>query len=116
MNLINLTPHAIVLQSSTGDRTTIEPSGTVARVLSFPGSVAWSPDMTGLPVPVCNPTSYGTVDGVPASREGGVYYIVSGMVLAALRRDFDDFCQRAGLPPEGHPLDYCVGPGTRPND
>ena len=80
MNIINLTPHAIVFRTGEGD-ITIAPSGTVARVASIPGSV----HDTALPVPVADPTTFGEVTGIPDAVPGTVY-IVSGMVLAATSR------------------------------
>ena len=78
--IINLTPHAIVLRSAGGEDTVIPPSGQVARVTSTPGSLA---TVDGLPVPVASPTTFGEVEGLPAPVEG-TFYIVSGMVGAAL--------------------------------
>ncbi len=100
IRLVNLTPHAIVLQSADGSRVTVPPSGTVARVQSTPGEMR---TVEGLPVPVASPTRYGMVEGVPGYPEPGCMYIVSGMVLAAL------------LPWSGG-WDHVVAPGTGPND
>ena len=93
MNLINLTPHAIVLRTSGGD-IAIAPSGTVARVTSTPGAVH---EVAGIPCPVVDPPTFGEVTGIPGAI-GGTIYIVSGMVLAA--------CSRADV----------FGPGTGPTD
>lgn len=105
MKLTNLTPHAIVLQAADGTRTTVPPSGTVARVGSVPGELL---AVDGVPVPVAEAAAYGPVDGLPEvvdptiARLRGLeptLYIVSAMVLArcAGRRDV-------------------VAPGTGPND
>lgn len=82
MNLVNLTPHAIVLQAADGTETTVPASGTVARVQATAGT-AWMVD--GMPIPVYGPTTYGAVEGIPPPVDGTAY-IVSGMVLAATQR------------------------------
>jgi len=74
--MINLTPHAIVLQFATGKRVTFPPSGTVARV----STVAEDTGLTVAGVRVVRNT-YGPVQGLPAD---GAPCIVSGMVLGAL--------------------------------
>lgn len=79
--LVNLTPHAIVLQTQDGERVTVPPSGTIARVATTPGELGTIP---GVPVPVANPTTFGEVEGLPAPQDG-VFFIVSGLVGAALR-------------------------------
>lgn len=81
MNLINLTPHAIVIRTPDGD-TTIAPSGTIARVSATPGAVH---DVAGFPCPVADPPVVGAVTGIPDAQDG-VAYIVSGMVLSATDR------------------------------
>lgn len=93
MNIINLTPHAIVLRTGDGD-ITIAPSGTVARVTSTPGATH---EVAGIPCPVVDPPTFGEVTGIPDAAPGTVY-IVSGMVLSATSRA-DVF-----------------GPGTGPTD
>lgn len=95
MNIINLTPHAIVVQSESGDRTTFAPSGTVARVTSTPGALVTIP---GCPIPVANAQTFGEVEGLPAPTPRTIF-IVSAMVLARCQ-DRNDV----------------VGPGTGPND
>lgn len=72
----NLTPHDIVLQLPSGERVTLPPSGTVARVSTIATDTGLA--MAGVRV-VRN--TYGPVQGLPA--DGGPC-IVSGMVLAAL--------------------------------
>lgn len=62
MQLVNLTPHAIILAAIDGTRTTIPPSGTVARVSSTPGQ----PQIVdGVPVPVYTRQTWGDVVGIP---------------------------------------------------
>lgn len=96
MNLTNLTPHAICLRSADGTDTVIAPSGTVARVSSTPGALE---TVAGVPVPVAGMQTFGGTEGLPAPVEGTLY-VVSAMVLAALRGSRPDV----------------VGPGTGPND
>jgi len=75
-NIVNLTPHAIVLRSSESEDTIVPPSGTVARVSSVPGETRTVP---GIPVPVAGPDIRGPIEGLPAPVEG-VVYIVSAVV------------------------------------
>lgn len=73
--MINLTPHAITLQKPDGTRTTIAPSGQLARVSTVEQVVS---DYDGLPV-IARVT--GEAEGLP---EEGIPCIVSAMVLAAV--------------------------------
>lgn len=95
MKIINLTPHALVLQSPTGERTTLAPSGTVARVASTPGTPRI---VDGCPVPIADAQVWGSVEGVPAP-EDGTLFIVSALVLGHCQERQD-----------------VVGPGTGPAD
>ena len=95
MNLVNLTPHPIVLLGADGNYHAIPASGAVARVSSAPGALE---AVAGVPVPVAGRQTFGAVEGLPAPVEG-VIYIVSALVLARCG-DRDDV----------------VGPGTGPND
>lgn len=79
--IINLTPHPITLRAADGAETTITSSG-VARVASTPGQVN---NVDGVPVPVASPTTFGEIAGIPAEETAGMFYVVSGMVGAALR-------------------------------
>lgn len=79
--MVNLTPHPITLRASDGTDTII-PSSGVARVSSTPGVLE---TISGIPVPVAGPTTYGEVTGLP-DPEPGVWYVVSAMVGAALHR------------------------------
>jgi hypothetical protein len=75
-NMLNLTPHAITVQLPNGSERTFQPSGTVARVVTFQTSAA---NLDGIP------TSYrrtGNVEGLTLPLTGPV--LVSGMVLAEL--------------------------------
>jgi len=76
MNIINLTPHPIVLDVD-GVRTTFPVSGTVARV-------AQTTVETGLVIAGASvgTSTFGNVE-MPAP-EADTYYIVSAMVLTAL--------------------------------
>jgi len=95
MNIINCTPHAITLRAD-GTDTVLAPSGTVARVSSTPGALETVP---GVPVPVAGVQTFGGIEGLPEPVPGTLF-VVSAMVLAALRGSRPDV----------------VGPGTGPND
>ena len=73
--MINLTPHPITLRADDGAETTIQPSGTVARVTMHEFAAG---EMLGLPV---IQRDAGDVTGLPTD---GTPCIVSSMVLAAL--------------------------------
>ena len=77
LEIVNLTPHAITLRGE-GAELTIPPSGGVARVLTRETVVG---DLIGIPVIT---RVMGRVEGLPDQRDG-VAYIVSSMVLEALR-------------------------------
>ena len=96
MNIVNLTPHNIVLQDANGVRTVIASSG-IARVASTPGALE---TVAGVPVPIAGRTTYGAVEGLPDPVEGTLY-VVSAMVLGR---------------PECQGRDDVVGPGTGPKD
>jgi hypothetical protein len=74
MKFINLTPHALTIEGIG----TIEPSGTVARVESTPQQRL---SVAGIRV---RENVFGAVQGLPVAELGTVY-IVSAMVLAAVR-------------------------------
>lgn len=82
MNIINLTPHAIVLN----DGTRFEPSGTVARV---------SAKLETIDKNLFRQT-FGEVEGLPEEK-AGTLYIVSAMVLNAVDRS------DCVAPATGHP-------------
>jgi len=86
MQLINLTPHRLVIRTEAGEDIIIEPSGNVARVATLPQE---SLDGHGLPFAVLGPTRFGAVEGIPDPKPG-VGYIVSGLVAAHASR-FDVF-------------------------
>ena len=94
LELVNLTPHAIVLMHD-GVSTTVPPSGTVARVQSVPGARI---EIAGLPCPAFTAPTFGAVENLPAPCAGKVF-IVSAMVAA----------QCIGR-------DDVVSPGTGPQD
>ena len=79
MNIVNLTPHPIVLVGANGNRWTF-PSSGVCRVTSNAGALT---DVAGIPVPVAGATTFGAIEGLPAPVDG-VVFIVSGMVASAL--------------------------------
>lgn len=84
MKYVNLTPHAIVMN----DGRVFEASGTIARVSS---------SFTAVVDDVCE-TVFGAVQDLPAPQDG-IRYIVSGMVLAALKGSRLDVV----APATGHP-------------
>jgi hypothetical protein len=73
---INLTPHAISVEGVG----TLPPSGIIARV----GTMRTACGALGGARIVSQ--NFGAVEGIPAPRNG-VTYIVSGMVLDALKRE-----------------------------
>lgn len=86
MDLVNLTPHPIVLQTPGGERVTLPPSGTVARVSATPGELE---AVDGIPVPVAGRTIFGAVEGLPAPQPG-TFFVVSALVGSALKGSRDD--------------------------
>ncbi len=83
MNLINLTPHAVVICSPEGEPiATIPPSGQVARCAEQAQQVATIELPGGVSVPVLR-MAFGQVEGLPEPAEG-VGYIVSALVASAV--------------------------------
>ena len=96
--IVNLTPHAVVVEAvrprayedgSDGPcRVVIPPSGTVARVVERPvdgTTFRASLEVDGSLVQVLGPTDYGPVEGLPPEEFGGPLYLVSALVAAAVR-------------------------------
>jgi len=86
--MLNLTPHAIVVRLPDGSERTFQPSGTVARVVTFQTSAA---NLDGIP------TSYrrtGNVEGLTLPLPQPV--LVSGMVLAELEGADNVFAPDSG--------------------
>ncbi len=96
--IINLTPHAIVVEAvrprafedgSDGDcRVTIPSSGVVARVTEQPVSAATyraSIEVDGCQIQAIGAVEYGLVEGLPAETVGGPLYLVSALVASAVR-------------------------------
>lgn len=82
MYFINLTPHAINILGD--EKICVPPSGGVARCLSVSTPVGVV-ESNGVKIPVVE-TSYGEVTGLPkVDLHPGAIYIVSGLVLAALK-------------------------------
>ena len=80
--LINLTPHAIMMVNGEGDTIlTIEPSGNVARVTQTTEQLATVVTIDGVVIPVTQNT-YGELVNLPEEKEG-VSFIVSAMVASA---------------------------------
>ena len=97
MNIINLTPHAIVLlrDNLLGGQEAAEftPSGVVARVSSAPGT-----RIEGRDIPLFTAPTWGEVENLPAPQSG-VICLVSGLVAGRAIGRTDVF-----------------SPGTGPND
>jgi hypothetical protein len=117
MQLINLTPHAIVLRSAGGADYAIAPSGDVARVATIAGEPVV---VEGIPVPVAPAVTFGAVEGLPEPKPG-VAYIVSGIVGAACAGRSDVFVPGTGPTdgairhPKGHPEEGRIIAVTRLN-
>jgi hypothetical protein len=81
MNLVNLTPHEVILCGQQ-----IKPDGTLARVATTRKQTG-TVDVDGTSVPIYR-TVLGAVTGLPTEQDG-VGYIVSAMVRSAApeRRD-----------------------------
>lgn len=75
--LINLNPHAITTINNSGDKTTYQPSGIVARVSQ--NNVSTGIQLDGIDV---NYSTFGDVIDLPNPIKN-TYYIVSGLVLSA---------------------------------
>ena len=86
LTLVNLTPHAIVLDNGV-DSLTVEPSGSIARVSVELVETA----VTGLYSQV-----FGDVAGLPEPVEGTLY-IVSAMVLSAVPHRVDVYAPATAL-------------------
>jgi len=78
--MLNLTPHAIVIQGDDGTSVTIPPSGGVARVATTE-TVVSVVEVGGTKVPVVA-RQFGEVTGLPETDEA---CIVSSLVLDAVR-------------------------------
>ena len=79
--ILNLTPHQITVRTTNGD-ITVPASGTIARVAT--AATAAEPVYVGTAMVSTQVVTYGKVSGLPEESEDTVY-IVSGMVLNALR-------------------------------
>ena len=79
MEIINLTPHAIAVQDSSGDRRHFAPSGSIARVESVAKVIG---EIDGVPV---SRATLGAVTGLPPAVDG-VVFLVSAMVAQAAGR------------------------------
>lgn len=84
MKLLNLTPHAIVIQAPDGVQITIPPSGQVARVTTEERIVD---ELDGVPIVVRTTGEVVvtcTTDDVVGLPDEGIPCLVSAMVLAAV--------------------------------
>lgn len=80
MNIINLTPHSIVIFLESGTRT-IPASGTVARAKTIREQIDC---IDGIPV---FRTSFGEVEGLPEPAEGTMYIVSSLAAQGAKHRN-----------------------------
>ena len=78
--MLNLTPHAIVIQCDDGTSVTIPPSGVVARVVTSETTVS-EVTLGGVTLPVVA-RQFGQVTGLPEADEA---CIVSSLVFEAIR-------------------------------
>jgi len=83
--IINLTPHAVVLQDQSGRTLTIAPSGVVARAKVNEEQIG-SIECEGLEIPVLR-NSYGEAENLPPREEGTIYLVSSLAAQAAKDRD-----------------------------
>lgn len=74
---VNLTPHAVTLQSADGTRFTVPPSGTVARIDSKPGDLIIIEGCDGFDAGIAlyDRTNYGTPVGLPDPVDGTTYIV-----------------------------------------
>jgi len=91
MKFVNLTPHTIkiVALATDGKEIVVEPSGTIARVETIEKVIA---EVDGIPIVK---RTFGEVKGIPAPEEG-VGYIVSAMVLSAVKGRIDVYAPDTG--------------------
>lgn len=88
---MNLTPHAICVQTEAGEIARFEPSGVIARVGTERAEV---PAVAGFRVVA---QDMGDATGLPQA-EAGTIYIVSAMVLSALKDErAQGISNRAGV-------------------
>ena len=79
MEIVNLTPHAIAVELSEGERRIFAPSGSIARVQSTSIVIG---NVDGVPV---SRATLGAVTGLPPAADG-VIFLVSAMVAQAAQR------------------------------
>ena len=89
MQILNCTPHAIVLRAPDGTDTTVPPSGDIARVTMTEADVH---AVAGMPVIRREP---GEVTGLPPAQAGTIV-LVSAMVLAAVTGRDDVYAPDTG--------------------
>lgn len=88
VSLLNLTPHPITIRTTDGSDVTVPPSGIVARVESEEYETGNLFPEIGASVPVVT-RRFGRVVDLP-ERDDYHYYIVSSLVLEALRNAGED--------------------------
>lgn len=92
MKIINLTPHAINLYDVNGNITTIEPSGSVARVDSTNGELI---GLAGIPCATYEAPVWGDIEGLPPPTDDTIY-IVSSLVASRIMDRDDVFSPGTG--------------------
>jgi len=95
LDIVNCTPHKIVIRTPSSEDIVIEPSGYVARVITKQELR----QLDGCPIPIAEQQISGEIIGLPEPAPNTLY-VVSAVVLSALR----------GTRPD------VVSPGTGPND
>jgi len=88
MKIVNLTPHTINIKIN--DKTlSVAPSGEVARVATIEKVIG---EVDGIPIVE---RTFGDVEGLPAPQKDTIY-LVSSMVLAAVKERDDVFAPDTG--------------------
>lgn len=82
--LVNLTPHHIVLRGTNDRELVVPPSGQVVRVMNVPGPLLRPADEI-LPTPIFGADEPGEVVGLPDPAPD-TFYIVSSVVADAVGR------------------------------
>ena len=81
MNIINLTPHAIVIEKSDGTQMTIDATKPPARIQQHN---VLSHDVQGIPV---STVTYGVVENLPEPQPDTVYIVSSLVAQQCQHRD-----------------------------
>jgi len=82
--IVNLTPHPLTLVTDEGNEV-VEPTLPPARVKTVGGPASV---VEGLAIPVGPVVEFGEIENLPAEKDG-VWYVVSGIVGAAVQNRAD---------------------------